>query len=191
MLHNYYKLLAIVIVSSSFTLHYADTNDNCQAKKLTHATTISIPAAERDALIAILNRSLATLTDLYSATKNAHWNVKGKEFYALHLLFDEIAKGISGFNDIIAERITSLGGTAAGTIQQAVGGTILEQYPADIFSGKTHVQELAQRFAQAGAETRNAIAATEKFGDSATADIFIDITRALDKYLWFLEAHHQ
>jgi starvation-inducible DNA-binding protein len=188
---RYTKLLVMVLTATSILSLQAETTNSCQADTLKHATSISLGATQRDELIKILNRSLATLTDLSTATKNAHWNVKGGNFYALHLLFDDIVKGMSEFNDTIAERVAALGGTAAGTLQQAVSGTTLEQYPTNIFSGMAHVEALAQRFAKAGAEARQAIKETETLGDSASSDIFIDITRTLDKYLWFLEAHLQ
>lgn len=191
MMSIFKHFLMALCVASNFLAIQAEADKSCQSKTINHATSISIGGTEREALIKILNRSLATLTDLFSATKNAHWNVKGENFYALHLLFDEIAKGINEFNDTLAERVTALGGTAAGTIQEAVNGTSLEQYPNDIYKGKAHVEALAQRFAKAGAEARQAIKETENLGDSASSDIFIDITRTLDKYLWFLEAHLQ
>lgn len=156
-----------------------------------HATSISLDQAQRVDAINLLNKTLASLSDLHAAVKNAHWNVKGMQFYPLHLLFDEIAKELLEFTDTVAERVAALGGTAAGTLQQAVQDTTLPAYPTTIFSGKDHIQELASRIAKAGGEARLAIVTTEKLGDTATSDIFIDITRALDKRLWFLEAHLQ
>ena len=87
-----------------------------QAKTRTREfpTHIDIPAEKRAALIEMLNQHLADTFDLYSQVKQAHWNVKGKDFYQLHLLFDEIAEEIEPFIDLLAERVTSLGGYATG-----------------------------------------------------------------------------
>ena len=55
-------------------------------------------------MIGLLNQELADTSDLYSQTKQAHWNVKGIHFYQLHLLFDELAEKRQGEADELAER---------------------------------------------------------------------------------------
>ena len=63
-------------------------------------TKNSLPAETRAQVAAILNQSLADLSDLYSQTKQAHWNVRGRLFYSLHKLFDEhgfILRGLNWF----------------------------------------------------------------------------------------------
>lgn len=156
-----------------------------------HHSKISLPEKERIDLIGILNKSLASTSDLYNQLKQAHWNVKGPEFIALHKLFDEIAEEIEEQVDIIAERITSLGGTALGTIQSAVANTELRVYPVDIFVAKDHIEHLSHNFAILGELTRTNIKKAEELGDMGTNDLFIDLVRTLDKNLWFIEAHVQ
>lgn len=160
-------------------------------KNLLHTTSIDLPERERIELIALLNTSLAGTADLQIQLKQAHWNVKGDQFIALHKLFDEIAELIEEFVDTIAERITSLGGTALGTIQETVKGTPLRVYPVDIFAAREHLEHLIHNFAILGELSRNNIKVTEKLGDMATSDLYIDLTRTLDKNLWFLQAHVQ
>ena len=160
-------------------------------KKLLHTTRISIPEKERVEIIALLNKSLASTTDLYIQLKQAHWNIKGMEFIGVHELLDEIAEEVEDQVDIIAERITTLGGTALGTLQQAAKHTQLPVYPIDIFTIKDHITHLAHHMAMLGEFSRDNIKRTEKIGDTATSDIYIDLTRLLDKRLWFLEAHLQ
>jgi starvation-inducible DNA-binding protein len=156
-----------------------------------HATRISIPERTRVELIDILNKTLASTTDLYAQLKHAHWNVKGKEFIALHKLFDELAEEINGHVDIVAERITSLGGTALGTLPEANKNTQLRLYPVTIFSATEHLEHLCHNFAILGELTRENMQKTEELEDMATNDLYIDLARVLDKGLWFLEAHLQ
>ena len=156
-----------------------------------HASRISLPEKDSIELIALLNKTLASTTDLQAQLKQAHWNVKGMEFISLHKLFDEIAEEVENQVDIIAERVTSLGGTALGTIQEAVKNTQLRKYPVDIFAAKDHLEHLAHNFAILGELARNNIKATEELGDMATNDIYIVLVRMLDKNLWFIEAHLQ
>lgn len=160
-------------------------------KNILHHSKISLPEKDRVELIAILNKSLASTADLYAQLKQAHWNVKGPEFIALHKLFDELAEEVEEQVDIIAERITSLGGTALGTIQQAAANTELRLYPVDIFQAKDHIAHLAHNFAILGELTRTNIDRAEELGDMGTNDLYIDLVRLLDKSLWFIEAHVQ
>ena len=156
-----------------------------------HKTRINIQEKKRVELIAMLNKTLASTNDLYAQTKNAHWNVKGHEFIALHKMFDAMAEEVEDQIDVIAERITSLGGTALGTAQEAVKNTQLRPYPIDIFAAKDHLEHLGHNFAILGELTRDNIDAADELGDYATSDVYIDLVRMLDKNLWFIDAYFQ
>lgn len=157
----------------------------------TFKTSIDIPEKQRTELIALLNARLADTIDLKTQTKHAHWNVKGPQFQQLHELFDQIATGLEAHSDLIAERITALGGTANGTARQVAASTSLAEYDLDANTGTDHVRALASRLARLAAEVRAAIDASDRLGDKSTADLFTEISRAADKNLWFLEAHLQ
>lgn len=156
-----------------------------------HSTRIDISGKARLQLIALLNESLSNTLDLHSQVKQAHWNVKGQQFYQLHLLFDEIAGELLEFGDEIAERVTALGGTALGTVRMASDTTSLPEYPTDILDGLDHVEALADRFASYGQAVRENIEKSTDYDDADTADLFTEISRNTDKRLWFLEAHLQ
>ncbi|MDB5352625.1 MAG: DNA-binding protein starvation-inducible [Planctomycetota bacterium] len=154
-------------------------------------TRIDLPAEKRERLCEMLNSHLADTFDLMSQTKQAHWNVKGKDFYQLHLLFDEIAEELEDFIDLIAERCTSLGGYATGTVRMAAEGSSLPEYPVDAVNGMDHIEALVERFSLYAARIRQAIDDADKLDDRTTADLFTEISRDVDKRLWFLEAHIQ
>lgn len=154
-------------------------------------THIDIPAEKRSALIEMLNQHLADTFDLKSQVKQAHWNVKGKDFYQLHLLFDEIAAEVEGFVDLIAERATSLGGYATGTARMAAEHSALPEYPTSAIEGRDHVQALVERFGLYAGRIRQGIEDADDMGDPTTADLYTQISRDIDKRLWFLEAHIQ
>jgi starvation-inducible DNA-binding protein len=156
--------------------------------KLFH-TGIDLPANVRSTVIELLNASLADLNDLKSQTKYAHWNVKGSNFYSLHLLFDQLASGFDEHIDTIAERIAALGGVAHGTVRQAAKNSSLEEFPENIGSDLEFARVLAQRFASASSSIRTKIDRTSDLGDQGTSDLYTTISRELDKNTWFLEAH--
>ncbi len=156
-----------------------------------YKTKIDLPEKTRRNVIAILNDRLADAIDLQSQIKQAHWNVKGPSFIALHELFDKISDAALDQIDDIAERITALGGTAEGTVAVAAKRSRLKNYPLSITSGKDHLYYLSTQRAAFGKSVRAAIEATAELGDADTADLFTGISRDLDKHLWFLEAHLQ
>lgn len=156
-----------------------------------HKTRIDIPAEKRPAIIRLLNDRLADLINLMLQCKQAHWNIKGPHFIALHELFDDQAELIEEHVDTVAERITTLGGTADGTAPVVAEKSTLPKYPLDISSGPQHVDALASAFAATGKLVRAAIDQADELGDADAADIFTAASRELDKQLWFLEAHLQ
>lgn len=156
-----------------------------------HPTRNDLSAKQRAKLEKLLNARLADALDLEAATKQAHWNVKGPNFIALHELFDEVHTNIEEHVDTIAERIVALGGTALGTVQTAARSSSLEPYPENISEGIEHLQALSDRLAQFGKKVRAAIDESDDIGDADSADLFTGVSRDVDKYLWFLEAHLQ
>ena len=154
-------------------------------------TRIDIPEKQRTQLVELLNARLADILDLQLQTKQAHWNVKGPRFIALHELFDETAEDIEEHVDEIAERITALGGVAEGTIQVLVKKSTLPPYPLNISTGTAHVEAMANAFAHVGKNFRAAINQSDEMKDADTTDLFTGISRDLDQRLWFIEAHLQ
>lgn len=152
-------------------------------------TSIDIPEKRRVELIALLNARLADTLDLKLQTKHAHWNVKGPQFQQLHELFDAIATRLEEHSDLIAERITALGGMANGTTRQIAAASTLAEYDLHATAGTEHVRALASRLSRLAAAVRAAIDESTRLGDLSTADLFTEISRAADKDLWFLEAH--
>lgn len=154
-------------------------------------TKNTLPEKIRVQLDLILQDRLADSIDLVLQTKQAHWNVKGPDFIALHELFDKVSEESEEYSDLIAERIAQFGGLAEGTIRVAANRTSLPTYPLNITTGKEHIEALSHALATYGELIRAAIKQATELEDSATADIFTEISRGVDKNLWFIEAHNQ
>lgn len=143
----------------------------------------------RKAMVALLNARLVDAIDLRLVLKQAHWNVKGANFIALHEMFDAMQARVDGFADDIAERSVALGGVVAATSQAVAEASKLEAYPVEITAQGEHLKALAERVAKFGKLTRRAIDEADEAGDKDSADLFTGISRQMDKDLWFLEAH--
>lgn len=156
-----------------------------------YETMDDLPKSARIQLNQLMNQRLADAVDLQSQIKQAHWNVKGPSFIGLHKLFDDVDESVESYVDLIAERIVQLGGIAEGTVRVAASRTRLQEYPLTIAEGMAHVEAVARALSTFGREARMTIDETEALGDKDTADIFTEISRGIDKWVWFVEAHSQ
>ena len=154
-------------------------------------THIDVEKDVREQLIKLCNQQLADNTTLYAQVKQAHWNVKGIHFFQLHELFDHVAEVVQPYSDMIAERATILGGYAQGTVRMAADATTLPDYPTDATAGHEHLEAVIERVAQYAKSTRDAIDKSDELGDPTTADMFTEVSRGVDKQLYFLESHLQ
>ncbi|MHB8420168.1 MAG: DNA starvation/stationary phase protection protein Dps [Myxococcales bacterium] len=155
-----------------------------------YPTRNDLSETTRVKMIELLNARLADAVDLTTQLKQAHWNVKGPTFIALHQLFDEIVEDAEDYVDGLAERAVQLGGTADGTARSVARRSTLAEYPA-ASTGAEHVEAVAKALAAFGTHVRAAIAAAAKLDDADTADLFTEISRGADKWLWMVEAHAQ
>ena len=156
-----------------------------------HRTKIDLSSKAREAVIEELQPRLADGMDLITQAKQAHWNVKGPSFIPLHDLFERIADEVRGYTDLIAERITALGGVAEGTAAVVAERSILPKYPLDIADGPAHVDAMSTALATFGEAVRAGIDATDALGDQVTADILTEVARGIDTSLWLVESHVQ
>ena len=143
----------------------------------------------RKTSVAQLNARLADMLALKLALKQAHWNVKGPGFIAVHELLDAVAGRVEEQSDTMAERIQTLGGVALGTAEVVASAATVKPYPTNLVTEKDHLEAVCARMADLGAKTRAGIAEVTEAGDDGTADIFVGVSRQLDKDLWFLENH--
>ena len=166
------------------------TDSATEAPKL-YETKNGISQQRRAAINALMNQRLADAVDLQMQMKQAHWNVKGPSFIGLHELFDKVAEDVESYADMIAERITQLGGIAEGTVRLSATRSLLEEYPLTIADGMAHVKAVAKALSTFGHEARITINQAGELDDADTADLFTEVSRGIDKWLWFVEAHSQ
>ena len=161
------------------------------ATALAFETRIDISETVRESMVELLNQKLADSLDLYTQIKQAHWNIKGMKFMPLHLLLDDLASNFLRYADTIAERATALGGRAMGTVRMAAANSQLDELSCELTDGKEFLVAMSDRFAHYAASSRTAIRRCEAENDAVTADLFTEITREVDKSLYFLESHLQ
>jgi len=156
-----------------------------------YPTKNDLPETARTKLIELCNSRLADAIDLQTQCKQAHWNVKGPSFIALHELFDKVTEDVEDYVDLIAERAVQLGGVAEGTARSIAKRSSLSEYSPKGTGGRDHVEALSSALAAFGKLARHAINQSGEIGDADTADVFTEVSRGMDKWLWFVEAHLQ
>ena len=154
-------------------------------------TKNDLPEAGRLEAVGLLNQRLADCIDLQTQCKQAHWNVQGPTFIALHKLFDEINEEVEEYVDLLAERVVQLGGTAEGTVGIVAERSTLVDYPLGLSTGAEHVAALSDALAMFGRTVRIGIEEMNELEDADSADILTEISRGVDKWLWFVEAHQR
>jgi starvation-inducible DNA-binding protein len=154
-----------------------------------YPTKNDLPESSRSKLVELLNARLADAIDLQTQCKQAHWNVKGPSFIALHELFDKVNEDVEEYVDTIAERVVQLGGRAEGTARAVAKRSTLAEYAVKSDAGNEHVQALSTALASFGKLARHAIDQSAELKDADTADLFTEVSRGVDKWLWFVEAH--
>jgi len=168
------------------------TNDSSpKVETQMYETENDLPKAARAELNRLINQRLADVVDLQMQLKQAHWNVKGPHFIGLHELFDQVAEEVGTYVDMVAERIVQLGGIAEGTVRAAAARSLLEEYPLAIGDGQAHLAAVAKALSTFGREARTTINEVDSLKDADTSDLFTEISRGIDKWLWFVEAHMQ
>lgn len=168
-----------------------ESKEAAEGRLRMYSTRHDLPREDREALVRLLNQRLADTLDLYSQTKMAHWNVKGRDFYQLHQLFDEVAEIVEGHADLLAERATALGGVALGSIRQASSATSLPELDIEDADEVPLLESLIERFGAHGGSLRASIEDADARHDRATSDLFSQLVRDADKALYFLESHLQ
>src|SRR4051812_9777736 len=165
--------------------------DAALGTSLSYQSRNDVPAATRLQTVTLLNQQLADCIDLQTQCKQAHWNVKGASFIALHKLFDDVNEDTEAYVDLIAERVVQLGGVAEGTAALVASRSTMPEYPLLLTTGAAHVDALAGALATFGRSTRACIAQVSDLGDADSADILTEVSRGIDKWLWSVEAHEQ
>ena len=148
-----------------------------------------LPESTRVEIVELCNTRLADAVDLQMQCKYAHWNVKGPNFRSLHELFDQVNGDVEDYVDMIAERAVQLGGIADYTAYVVPMWANLAEYRADAGGEHAYVKTLAGALESFGKRARVAIALCEELGDVVSADLFTEITRGTDKWLWMVRSH--
>ncbi len=162
---------------------------NTEVNKKMYHNRVALSDEQKQKAVDVMQLRLAEALDMYSQAKFAHWNVKGVNFYQLHLVFDSVAEAIFPQIDQIAERMTQLGGVANGTVRQSATTSQIPEYEVTLTAGMDHVNALANALGCYAQALRQASDDIDEIGDEPTSDFFKQLVVEAEEQLYFLESH--
>jgi starvation-inducible DNA-binding protein len=153
-------------------------------------TKIGITEANRKAVTEKLAKLLADEFVLYTKTLNAHWNVEGPDFHAMHLFLESQYGTLQENADSVAERIRSLGHYAPATMKTFLALTHLTEFSEGKNDSLGFIKELLQDHESIIELIRGNINAfADDYGDATTSDFITGLAEEHEKMAWMLRAH--
>ena len=145
-----------------------------------------LPAGEGEAVAEAMQSVLVDLIDLSLQGKQAHWNLHGPHFRAVHLQLDEIIDSLREGSDEVAERIVTIGFTPDGRASTVAERSTLDQFPEGALTVEDAIHFVSDRLAGVITRLREAINQVDD-RDPMSGDLLIGLTRGLEKHLWMLQ----
>ena len=132
-----------------------------------------------------LQTVLVDLIDLGLQGKQAHWNVVGPQFRAVHLELDEVVEDSRKWADEVAERLRAL--AADGRASVIAKCTGIESLPEGIIADKEVLIRVTDQLATVAARGRASIDRLDGT-DKVSEDILIEVVEGLEKHLWMFRS---
>jgi starvation-inducible DNA-binding protein len=153
-------------------------------------TNIGIKDENRQAVAAQLAKLLADEYVLYTKTRNAHWNVEGPDFHAMHLFFEAQYQQLDELMDSVAERIRKIGHYAPATLTQLLKLTHLTEATERDNDSLGFLRELLEDHERIITFLRGNINAfANEYGDLGTSDYITGLMETHEGMAWMIRAH--
>ena len=135
-----------------------------------------------------LNSLLADYQMFYQNLRGLHWNIKGKEFFELHLKFEELYDDAVIKVDEIAERILTLEGEPLHTFSDYLKISEIKEEKG-ITNGREGVEVIVKNFSVLILREREILNLAGEAGDEGTDSLMSDYITQTEKTLWMLNAY--
>jgi len=148
---------------------------------------VALNAEVRRQVASELQPVLADLLDLSLQGKQAHWNIVGPFFPAIHAQLDTVVEDARTWSDTVAERIVALDVPAQGQVRDVMEGSSLPPLPKEMIRDRDTVRLVTERLAAAAARAHQA---ADRLGerDTVSQDILLEVAQGLEKHLWMFRA---
>jgi starvation-inducible DNA-binding protein len=147
---------------------------------------IGLDSNTHQAVVKILNITLADEAVLSTKTRSAHWNVSGAGFYDRYTLFDVQYKQLNEISGEISKRVRVLGGLPIGSFEEFLKNTRLDEQPGNV---PDFVDLLADHEAVIRFLREDAKKCSEEYEDEGTRDFLVDILSLHEKMAWMLRSY--
>lgn len=149
---------------------------------------IGLDTVQSQALAAELNKLLASYQILYMNVRGFHWNIRGNQFFELHLKFEEIYNDLLLKVDALAERILTLDGVPMHSFSDYLKISAIPEQKG-LHDGRACVESLLESFRELLVAQRRILRQAAEAGDEGTASILSDYVQQQEKLVWMLRAY--
>ena len=149
---------------------------------------IGLDTVQSQALAAELNKLLASYQILYMNVRGFHWNIRGNQFFELHLKFEEIYNDLLLKVDALAERILTLDGVPLHSFSDYLNISAIPEQKG-LHDGRACIESLLDSFRELLVAQRRILGQAAEAGDEGTASILSDYVQQQEKLVWMLRAY--
>ncbi|WP_429097020.1 Dps family protein [Aeromonas media] len=149
---------------------------------------IGLDTVQSQALAAELNKLLASYQIVYMNVRGFHWNIRGNQFFELHLKFEEIYNDLLLKVDALAERILTLDGVPLHSFSDYLKVSAIPEQKG-LHDGRACVESLLESFRELLVAQRRILGQAADAGDEGTASILSDYVQQQEKLVWMLRAY--
>lgn len=155
---------------------------------MTQFTDIGLSKQASEDLAAQLNNLLSNYQIQYMNARGFHWNIKGKNFFELHLKFEEIYDQLLLKVDELAERILTIGGQPLHAFSDYLARAQIQE-AKNITDGNEAVTTLLYGFTLLLKQQREILGVASDAEDEGTAALMSDYIKEQEKLVWMLKAY--
>ncbi|SFK04085.1 starvation-inducible DNA-binding protein [Marinilactibacillus piezotolerans] len=137
-----------------------------------------------------LNTLVATQGLFYVKLHQAHWYIKGPNFFSLHPKLEELYDDLTVQMDDMAERLLAIGGEPYSTLKEFIDHSLIKESIDDKnLSEKEMIQSVITDFEILRDELSSGIKLTDEENDGVSNDLLISQKTEVDKTIWMLQAY--
>jgi starvation-inducible DNA-binding protein len=161
--------------------------EKTRSKEMKTFRKLGFSSVETNEVVAALNILLANYQVHYQKLRDFHWNITGPDFFDLHHQFEVEYNAVKSNIDEIAERIRVFGKTPISTMREYLETSTINEGERGI-SADQMVAQVLHDFETLMEFMISAIEASNKIGDTSTADMITKMMKRMEKRHWMFTA---
>ncbi|WAC40271.1 Dps family protein [Pedobacter sp. SL55] len=152
------------------------------------AKEINLSEKQVKPVVDMLNEYLANYHIHYQKLRGCHWNIKGQNFFTLHLKFEELYTNAQLTIDEIAERVLTLGKPPHSRFADYIKESAIKEIDTIGLADTAMVEAVLDDMTKLIELERDLLEATDKAGDDGSNDMVNRFMQFKEKTIWMLKS---